>query len=71
MSNYVVYADDIKGKHVTFREEGIQFDRLIADIPSFADRWPGTASAGDMIDGVNSVIDLIKNCVQLTATFFF
>lgn len=68
MSNYVVYADDIKGKHVTFREEGIQFDRLIADIPSFTNRWPGTDSAGDMIDGVNSVIDLIKNCVKLTAT---
>ena len=68
MANFVVYADDIKGKHISFREDSIKFDRLICDIPSFAGRWPGTESAGQMIDAVNSVIDLIKNCVTKTAT---
>ena len=68
MSNHIVYADDIKGRHLTFRESGAKFDRLIADIPSFEGRYPGTQTTGQMIDGVNSVIDLMKNCVNKTAT---
>ena len=68
MANFVVYADDIKGKHISFKEDGIKFDRLICDIPSFEGRWPGTSTKGDVLDAVNSVIDLIKNCVTTTAT---
>ena len=49
MANYIVYADDIKGKHVTFRENGMAFDRLIADIPSFEGRYPGTATTGQLV----------------------
>ena len=68
MSNYVIYADDIRGKHITFREDGVSVQRLIADIPSFAGRYPGTLTYTAMIDCVNSVIDLMKNCVSETAT---
>ena len=68
MANFVVYADDIKGKHLTFSEDGVTFDRLICDIPSFEGRWPGTGTKSDMIDAVNSVIHLIKHCVSGTAT---
>jgi hypothetical protein len=68
MSNFIVYADDIKGKHVNFRENGVSFDRLICDIPSFEGRYPGTATKGEMMDGVNSVIDLMKFCITKTAT---
>ena len=68
MSNYVVYADDIRGKHITFREDGVSVQRLIADIPSFAGRYPGTLTYTAMIDCVNAVIDLMKNCVTDTAT---
>ena len=68
MANYVIYADDIKGKHIAFKEDGLTFDRLICDIPSFEGRWPGTNTKGEMIDAVNSVIDIIKNCVSKTAT---
>ena len=68
MSNHIVYADDIKGKHVTFRENGFKVDRLIADIPSFEGRYPGTQTLGEVIDGVNSVIDLMTHCVNKTAT---
>jgi len=68
MANFTIFADDIKGKHVTFREDGWKFHRLIADIPSFEDRYPGAGSAGDLIDCVNSVIDLMVNCVNKTAT---
>ena len=68
MRNFIVYADDSKGKHVNFRENGVSFDRLICDIPSFEGRYPGTATKGEMMDGVNSVIDLMKNCITKTAT---
>ena len=68
MSNHIIYADDIKGKHVTFRESGMAFDRLIADIPSFEGRYPGTQTKGQMIDAVNSIIDLMTHCVTKTAT---
>ena len=68
MSNYVIYADDIRGKHITFREDGVSVQRLIADIPSFAGRYPGTLTYTAMIDCVNAVIDLMKNCVTDTAT---
>ena len=68
MSNYIVYADDIRGKHVNFRENGVSFDRLICDVPSFEGRYPGTQTKGDMIDNVNAIIDLMTNCVMKTAT---
>lgn len=68
MSNYIVYADDIRGKHVNFRENGVGVDRLICDIPSFEGRYPGTETKGQMIDNVNAVIDMMVNIVKKTAT---
>ena len=49
------------GKHVTLADSGLEVDRIICDIPSFADRWTGSGGAGTILDCVNSVIHLIKS----------
>lgn len=63
----VTLADTL-GKHVTVSETGTQIDRIITDIPSFANRWSGSGGEGKVRDCVSSVIHLIKNSLKDTGT---
>ena len=44
------------------------YDRIITDIPSFADRWPGTGGQGGVIDNVSAVIEIMQNNMAADGT---
>ena len=67
LTQTVTLADTL-GKHATLADAGTQVDRIITDIPSFADRWTGSGGAGQVRDCVSSVIHLIKNNLKDTGT---
>lgn len=59
---------DTKGKHAQFASGSIKVDRIICDIPSFANRYPSAGGQGGVLDCVNSVIHLIKNSLSEDGT---
>ena len=56
-----VYDGDILAQISHFREGNEVFDRIIADVPSFIDRWPGTLGLGKMRDVVSACAEIAKN----------
>lgn len=63
MATHNVVTNDILAEQNRFIAEGVKFDRIIADIPSFANRWPGAGGQGKIRDLVSSVIHMSKNCL--------
>lgn len=59
---------DTKGKHAQFASGSTKVDRIICDIPSFANRFPSAGGQGGILDCVNSVIHLIKNSLSEDGT---
>lgn len=58
-----VFKDNILNKVREFKDpDNFQtFDRIIADVPSFLNRWPGAAGIGMLRDCVSAVADLAMN----------
>ena len=51
-----VYAGDWMVHHTKMLGEGQKWDRIIADIPSFLNRWPGALGLGTINDLVSATI---------------
>ena len=63
-----VYTNDMRAENNRMKDDGILFDRIITDVPSFTDRWPGSGGLGTIRDCVSGVIDLMKNNTKATST---
>ena len=55
-----VYDNDITNMINVFESNGDRFDRIIADVPSFIDRWGGAQGLGKLRDCVSAVADMSK-----------
>jgi len=51
-----IYAGDWMAHHTKMLSEGMKFDRIITDIPSFLNRWPGALGLGTIQDLVSATI---------------
>ena len=51
-----VYVGDWLAHHNKMIGEGQKFDRIITDIPSFLNRWPGALGLGTINDLVSATI---------------
>lgn len=56
-----VYNEDITNMISLFNENEEVFDHIIADVPSFIDRWAGAQGLGKIRDCVSAVADIAKN----------
>ncbi len=61
MANVLGKVHTINARETTFFNANRTYDRIITDIPSFENRWPGTQGAGEVIDNVNAVIHVMNN----------
>ncbi len=58
------YSGDILNHHTKMVKEGFKFDRIIADLPSFENRWPGSPGHGKIRDCVSAVAVLAERCIE-------
>ena len=57
MANVLGKVHTINARETTFFNANRTYDRIITDIPSFENRWPGTQGAGAGSDGANEACD--------------
>ena len=68
MANVLGKVHTINARETTFFNANRTYDRIITDIPSFENRWPGTQGAGEVIDNVNAVIHVMNNNMSADGT---
>lgn len=68
MANVLGKVHTINARETTFFNANRTYDRIITDIPSFANRWPGTQGEGEVVDNVNAVIHVMNNNMSADGT---